>query len=225
MAIETFSTQIIAKKLVADHFLEIQFAKPANFTYEAGQFLQLLVPPNATPRSYSLSSIPSDEYLEFGVKLYDQGLASQYFQTLAVGDTVELKGSFGRFVNTHPDPIVGIATGAGLVPIYGVLKHELQTKKNQVPMHLVFGVRSEADIFWLNRLEQLAQTFANFSFELTLSQPSPEWTGLTGRVTEHLKIIPTARYFICGNPEMVKDARAQLLEKTVQVANIHLEIF
>ncbi len=225
MAIQTFSTQIIAKKLVADHFLEIQFAKPADFDYEAGQFLQLLVPPAATPRSYSLSSIPTDQYLEFGVKLYDQGLASEYLQTLNVGDQVELKGSFGRFVNIHPDPIVGVATGAGLVPIYGLLKHELQTKKNQVPLHLVFGVRSQADIFWLDRLEALSQAFSNFSFELTLSQPTPDWSGLTGRVTEHLKIIPAARYFICGNPEMVKDARAQLLEQAVPVANIHLEIF
>lgn len=225
MAVQIFSTQIIAKKLVTDHFLEIRFAKPAGFDYQAGQFLQLLVPPGATPRSYSLSSTPADDYLEFGVKLYEGGLASEYLQTLNVGDQVELKGSFGRFVNTHPDPIVGVATGAGLVPIYGLLKHELQTKKNQVPMHLVFGVRSQADIFWLDRLEALAQSFANFSFVLTLSQPTPNWSGSTGRVTEHLKTIPGARYFICGNPEMVKDVRAQLLAQAVPATTIHLEIF
>ncbi|MBP7992170.1 MAG: oxidoreductase, partial [Candidatus Magasanikbacteria bacterium] len=59
----------------------------------------------------------------------------------------------------------------------------------------------------------------------TLSQPSENWKKTRGRVSEHLTLLPEARYFICGNPEMVKDVRAQLLEKAVPVTNIHLEIF
>lgn len=225
MALQTFSSQIITKKLIADHFLEIRFAKPAGFEYQAGQFLQLLVPPAVTPRSYSLSSTPADDYLEFGVKLYENGLASEYFQTLSVGDQVQLKGPFGRFVNTYPDPLVGIATGAGLVPIYGILRDEILNKKNQAPLHLIFGVRTEADLFWLDRLEELTAVAKNFSYTITLSQPSSAWSGRVGRVTEQLDILPATRYFICGNPEMVKDVRTQLLAAAVVPANIHLEIF
>lgn len=225
MGVQTFSTPIIAKKSVSSHMLEIRFAKPEGFEYQAGQFLQLLVPPGATPRSYSLSSTPADNYLEFGVKIYEGGLASEYFQALNVGDQVELKGSFGRFVNTHPDPIVGIATGAGLVPIYGILHDELVNKKNQASMHLVFGVRTEVDLFWLDRLEALAAKHSNFTYLVTLSQPSETWEKIRGRVSEHVTLIPGARYFICGNPEMVKDVRAQLMEKNVALPNIHLEIF
>lgn len=225
MAAQTFSTAIIAKKIIGEHFLELRFAKPEGLGYEPGQFLQLLVPPAATPRSYSLSSTPSDDYLEFGVKLYDGGLASDYFKTLTVGDMVELRGPFGRFTNIHPDPIVGIATGAGLVPIYGILHNEIINKKNQAPMHLIFGVRTETDLFWLDRLETLAATNPNFTYLVTLSQPTEQWDKARGRVTDHLTLLPDARYFICGNPEMVKDVRAQLLEKTVPATNIHLEIF
>lgn len=225
MALQTFSTQIIAKKVIGEHMLELQFAKPADFLYEPGQFLQLLVPPSATPRSYSLSSTLSDDYLEFGIKLYDGGLASGYFKNLSVGDSVELRGPFGRFVNSETKPIVGIATGAGLVPIYGILHNELINKKNQAPMHLIFGVRTEADLFWLDRLELLASTNSNFTYLVTLSQPTEHWDKARGRVTEQLTLIPDAHYFICGNPDMVKDMRAQLLEKTVPTNNIHLEIF
>ncbi len=225
MALQTFFAQIIAKELVASHMLQIRFAKPEGFEYQAGQFLQLLVPPGATPRSYSLSSTPTDDYLEFGVKLYEGGLASEYFQTLTVGDQVELKGPLGRFINTQRDPIVGIATGAGLVPIYGIFHDELMNKKNQAPMHLIFGVRTEADLFWLDRLEALASSNSNFTYIYTLSQPSENWKKTRGRVSEHITLLPEARYFICGNPEMVKDVRGQLLEKAVPVTNIHLEIF
>lgn len=232
MAVETHTLTVLSLETVADHLLQIRFSRPEGFMYQAGQFVQLLVPnlspdgqPQTTPRSYSLSSTPADTWLEFGIKLHEGGLASTYFQTLAPGDTVQIKGPFGRFVNTGSDPLVGIATGAGLVPIFGLFANELINKKNQAAMHLIFGVRKETDIFWLDRLEQLAKDFSNFTFTLTLSQASPAWNQARGRVTEHLTLVPNARYFICGNPDMVKDARAELLAKEISSANIHLEIF
>ena len=225
MVAQSFSSQIIAKNSLTAELLEIRFTKPLGLVYEAGQFLQLLVPPSATPRSYSLSSTPADDYLEFLVKLHVGGLASEYFKTLQVGDEVKLNGSFGRFINTQINPIVGIATGTGLVPVYGIFRDELVNKKNQVQMHLIFGVHSETDLFWVDRLEELAANFPQFTFTVAVSQPDENWLGSRGRVTNHLKFIPEAQYFICGNPEMVKDVRTQLLTEAVPQANIHLEIF
>lgn len=223
-----FSTPIIAKKMLNDYVLEVRFAKPPGFTYQAGQFLQLLVPGETTetPRSYSLSSTPTYDYLEFGIKLYETGLASQYIQTKQVGDEVALKGPFGRFVNTHTDPIVGIGTGVGLVPIMGIVRDELLNKQNGAPIHVIFGVRSEADLFWLEELQTLANSHANFTFSVTLSQPGEAWKKLRGRVTEHLTHTDSlTRYFICGNPEMVKDVKTKLTQLGAAASQVHFEIF
>lgn len=229
MAVSQFSTPILAKKSLTDQMLEIRFKKPINFEYVAGQFVQLLVPNEAggeTPRSYSLSSTPTDDYLEFGVKLYDHGLASQYLQKALIGDEVILKGPFGRFMNTTIDSIVGVATGAGLVPIMSILTDELRNKKNTAPLQVLFGVRAQNDLFWLDRLEDLQNEFSNFSYTVTLSQPEPTWEGIQGRVTEHLDTVNYAgHFFLCGSPEMVKDVRTQLLDNGVPAGNIHLEIF
>lgn len=228
MALTRFSTPIIAKKMLNDYFLEVRFAKPADFSYQAGQFLQLLVPGEngETPRSYSLSSTPTDDYLEFGIKLYPDGLASQYIANAQVGNEVALKGPFGRFVNTQTDPLVGIATGTGLVPILGIVREELLHKKNHNPIHVIFGVRSEADLFWTDHLEKLAAEYTNFTYTLTLSQPTTAWTGQRGRVTEHLQNTDTkSRYFICGNPEMVKDVKTKLTALGATASQMHFEIF
>lgn len=223
-----FSAQIIAKKMLNDYVLEVRFTKPEGFTYQAGQFLQLLVPGenNETPRSYSLSSTPTDDYLEFGIKLYETGLASQYIGAKQTGDGVALKGPFGRFINTHTDPIVGIATGVGLVPILGIVRDELLNKKNTAPIKIIFGVRTEADLFWLEELQALTNDFANFTFEVTLSQPSEAWAKLRGRVTEHLTHTDSlTRYFICGSPEMVKDVKTKLTGLGAAASQLHFEIF
>lgn len=223
-----FSTQIIAKKMLNAYVLEVRFAKPEGFTYQAGQFLQLLVPGEntETPRSYSLSSTPTDDYLEFGIKLYETGLTLPYITKTNIGEEVMLRGPFGRFINTYTDPIVGIATGVGLVPILGIARDELLNKKNTAPIKIIFGVRTEADLFWLEELQTLANNFANFTFEVTLSQPSETWTKLRGRVTEHLTHTDSlTRYFICGSPEMVKDVKTKLTGLGAAASQLHFEIF
>lgn len=229
MTVSRFSTPILAKKNLTDQMLEIRFARPADFVFEAGQFVQLLVPnenKGETPRSYSLSSTPTDSYFEFGVKLYDNGVASNYLEKADIGDEVILKGPFGRFINSTPEQIVGIGTGAGLVPIMSIITDELHNKKNQSPLHILFGVRSETDLFWVDRLENLQKQFSNFSYTITLSQPEKTWSGNNGRVTEYVTALNfKAHFFLCGSPEMVKEVRTQLLSNGVQQSGIHLEIF
>lgn len=228
MAPARFTAPIIAKKMLNDYVLEVRFAKPAGFVYEAGQFLQLLVPGEKAemPRSYSLSSTPADDYLEFGIKLYETGLTMPYLDKTNIGAEVALRGPFGRFTNTHADPIVGVATGVGLVPIVGIARDELLNKKSTTPIKIIFGVRTEADLFWLDELQALANEHANFTFEVTLTQPSEAWAKLRGRVTEHLTHTDSlTRYFICGSPDMVKDVKTKLTGLGAAASQLHFEIF
>lgn len=226
-----FTTRLHEKKQIADHVLQLTFEKPGGFEYQAGQFVQFLIPDGdkTTPRSYSISSTPHDNYLEFCVKILEGGLASTHFANMSVGDTLEFRGPRGRFViteNSHDHYFV--ATGVGMAPIIGILRELIEHKKTDRPIRLLFGVRDEDDVFWKERLEELKNQSDLLDYEITLSKPKPTggWKGLKGRVTDHLlKHLAHHHFYLCGSAGMVKDVRALLIEHGVDARSIHFEIF
>jgi NAD(P)H-flavin reductase len=224
-----FSVKLVEKTSLNQDVFELKFNKPEDFKYEAGQFVQFLIPDGdkKSPRSYSISSLPKENYIEFCVKIIPNGLASTYFKNMKIGDELELKGPLGRFVsNESKNNTCLVATGVGLAPIYGVIMNELKIKKNPSRIHLHFGVRSEKDIFWLERLERLDRDFDNFSYTLTLSRPTDTWDSHKGRVTEYAKDEKVDQdFFLCGSAEMVKEVRQILIDKKADPKRIHFEIF
>lgn len=226
---QQFNTKLSQKKEIADHVLELHFEKPAGFDFAAGQFLQFLIPDGdkKTPRSYSIASTPTDADLIFCVKVLEDGLASTHFLNMNIGDEVEAKGPLGRFVcNDEATTHVFVATGAGLAPIMGMIRDELENKNFANPIELFFGVRAEKDVFWKSELDDLAQKYANFSYKLCLSQPDGETDAQVGRVTAHLtNIDPLKHYYLCGSSQMVMEVRKMLTGGGVDGKQIHFEIF
>lgn len=215
---------LLEKKTVAENIHELRFEKPANFEFNPGQFVQFKIPDGEkfVHRSYSISSSPSNPYLEFCIKTVPSGKAGVYFSQMKVGDMGEVSLAKGLF--TPKDKTVHrifIATGVGLTPFMSMLEHSLDGEE----IDLLFGVRSEADIFWLERLEKIKAVNSKFNYRLTLSQPSPVWNGLKGRVTDHIKIDQNAHYYLCGNMDMVKEVRSILISNGLDTKSIHFEIF
>jgi len=225
---KVFSSKLSQKKLIADNVVELHFEKPADFSYTAGQYLQFLFDAEGkqTPRSYSLASTPNDDDLVFCVKLLEGGLASEKFRIAEVGEEYTLRGAIGHFVNnTEAKAHTYVATGAGLAPIMGMIRDELSSNTGK-SIELIFGVRSQKDVFWKKQLDELAEKHNNFSYKLTLSQPDNGWDGLSGRVTEHLGEITTdADWYLCGSGAMVMDVRKLLTQAGLDPKQIHFEIF
>lgn len=239
--------QLLTKQAVAKDIIELRFTKPAGFTFLAGQFVQFQIPDGDKHvlRSYSISSIQSDEYLEFCIKILPEGRGSRFFDQIVFGNTAFISSAKGRFVCDSIGPNYFIATGTGLAPVMGMLNQIAQTsiattaivghrngtallEKVQTTMlaganHILFGVRNAEDLFWLDRFEALQKQC--IASAITLSQPPENWTGFKGRVTEHLVSDATGHYYLCGSLEMVKDVRAKLSSAGVDVKNIHFEIF
>src|SRR6185436_17577662 len=78
---------------------------------------------------------------------------------------------------------VGISTGTGIGPLYGFARQALTENVLKVPIRLYAGFREEADICLKPELDALAASYAEFSWNPTLSQPHAGWKGLRGRVT------------------------------------------
>lgn len=226
---QEFSLELQQKTNLTADVVEFRFSKPEGFDFLAGQFVQIFIPHEEAmvKRSYSISSTPADPYIEFGIKILPDGIGTQYLNNLRQGDTITVRGPLGHFVSKDIDsPLCFVATGVGLSPIYGIIADELKHKGNRQHLHLYFGVRHEADIFWMDRLETLARDYDNFSYTLTLSRPSDTWDSAEGRVTAHMERHPeTDHFYLCGSPDMVRDVREGLMSRGVDPTQIKFEIF
>jgi len=210
--------------------LVLRTESPENFQYRAGQFVMLHVPvPDSKPalRAYSIAS---DERVKSGFRLLfkfvgtpdpgsgiPDGLASTYVWSLKGGESLKFTGPFGKVFFQEPptDQVVFLNTGTGVSQhlSYLVSKKEIFP---HIQYRMLFGVRSEKDIYLKDELDALAQEFPNFKYEFVLSRPSDKWKGKKGYIQHfikefHYKETPTT-FYLCGNGGMIKEVKHQLLE-------------
>lgn len=224
-----FLAKISKKNMLTADTVELILSTQENFSYKAGQFVQLVVPGLEKPvtRSYSLSSCPLDQNIALCVKLIPGGKASTYIANQNEGDAFTLKGPLGHFnIDEEANSHLFIATGSGIAPIISMIRDELERKNNTLPIRLIFGLRYEKDIILKSKLDELAKKYPNFEYKISLTRPESSWTGNCGRVTEYLSnFLPNEAYYICGNMEMVKDVREIILNSGVDAKKIRIEIF
>lgn len=228
-SMKQYITKLINKKILTSNILELEFTKPNNFKFSAGQFIQFCIPdkPVDIVRSYSIASAPNNDNLKFCIKIYEEGKASTFFSEMKIGGEAKISDALGKFVycdSTSQDFFV--ATGTGIAPIYAIINDLLIYKKITKKIHLLFGVRYEQDIFWKKELELLSKEYNNFSLEIILSRALNNWNGHVGHVTDYIKNKDNnGNYYICGSGSMVKDVRTLLINKGVTLEKIHFEIF
>ncbi|MGZ3744975.1 MAG: ferredoxin--NADP reductase [Pseudobdellovibrionaceae bacterium] len=201
--------------------LVLKAESPESFHYRAGQFVMLQVPVPESKPALRAYSIASDDRIKTGFRLLfkfvENGLASTYVWSLKGGETLKFTGPFGKVFFQEPptEQIVFLNTGTGISQHLSYLV----SKKDLFPhlkYRLLFGVRSEKDIYLKDELDALAAQFPNFQYEFVLSRPSDQWRGKKGYVQHFLKefqyqTTPTT-FYLCGNGGMIKEVKHQLLE-------------
>lgn len=201
--------------------------------YKAGQYAELSL--DSLPgvaRSYSFATpVTPDSTLSFFIRKVPGGVFStEINEKDLVGETVAVDGPLGDFwLRQSEAPMVLVAGGSGLAPILAILRDAL-TKGCHRAVTLLFGARTQQDLYALNEIEELAQQWpAPFIFTPVLSceDGGSEWQGARGRVTD---IIPTlslvgAEAYLCGPPGMIDTAEALLIAGGVERANIHADRF
>lgn len=238
-----YSIKLLEKNQLTSDVLALRFERPKGFLFQAGQFVQFEIPDGEAMvrRSYSIASATDKEHLEFLVKIIPTGKGSLHFQALSLGESTLISMAKGVFVvkpEQKPKKIF-IATGVGLAPIMSMLREMVtatppvtgddsgRVNKEFGSVKLLFGLRVPDNIFWLDQLDQLAQSSPNFSYEICLSRAEPATPYFGGRVSKKLTEVLdiAAEYYICGSLEMVKDVRTILVFNKVPMKQIHFEIF
>jgi len=195
--------------------LEFEVLGVPRFGFVAGQWLSLKAnKPDGEEitRAYSIASPPSDDS-RFALCLnrVQDGFMSNFLCDMKEGQEIRSQGPFGDFILRPPlRDTVFIATGTGIAPFRSMLHWLLaDTARHQgKQIWLLFGNRTEKDIYYHPEFLSLASRHANFHYLPSLSRGGPEWQGLRGYVQEHLPGIVQGRVdmhaYICGLDKMIK---------------------
>ena len=142
---------------------------------------------------------------------------SNYLCELAEGSQITFQGPFGDFILRPPlRDTVFIATGTGIAPLRSMLHWLLADPERHQgrEFRLLFGARTEQDLYYYEEFKALAAKYSNFHFLPTLSRADENWNGLRGYVQQHLGEIVGMRTdmhaYICGLDRMVKANRELL---------------
>lgn len=210
----------------------LRLEEPEAFVFQPGQIIQFVLEPK-TLRLFSIASTPAMlPLLELCVDISPGGKGSQFIEGLAPGDRARFRGPFGVFTVPAAEtrPLEFVATGAGIAPIRGMIQSLYEAGVSSTrSVTLTFGNRTVPDILYHEEWLALARRVRSFRYHPTLSQPSSEWTGLRGRVTETLSSrrgeLARRAFFLCGGPQMVDDTRKVLEGLGVPERDVHFEKF
>ncbi|MFQ5493108.1 MAG: ferredoxin--NADP reductase [Candidatus Dojkabacteria bacterium] len=229
MAVKNFKAEVSLKEEVAKNTyrLEMSVPKGDSFDFTPGQFVNLLVAPN-TRRSYSIASLPNGNGFETYANTNAGGPGSKFFESVKVGDKVEVLGPLGKFVYTESDrPVKFFATGTGVTPFISMIGYALEIEKTTRPIMLFLGFRHEEDVFPKDMLDEFKKAHDNFDYEICISKPTDEWEGRKGRITLcivdiHEKDVDA---YICGSQGMINDVQQRLVDLGIPDDQIYYEQF
>ncbi|GHE77630.1 oxidoreductase [Amycolatopsis deserti] len=203
--------------------------------FEAGQYVELVVPGSGARRQYSLANTADeDKVLELHVRRVPGGIATDgwLFDGLAVGDRVEATGPLGDFHLPPPEeddggPMVLIGGGTGLAPLVGIARTALARHPEREVL-LYHGVRGAADLYDLGRFAEIAEAHPGFRFVPVLSdEPDPAYRG--GFPTDaFVDDVPSGRGWsgwLCGPPAMVEAGVKAFKRRRMSPRRIHREKF
>lgn len=209
---------------------------PFPFTFLPGQYATVTseIDGKKVRRSYTISSSPSQrDYIELTVKREQYGLESRHLHDrVDPGDLIEVAAPAGSFFFTgqEAEGIVLIAGGVGITPMMSVLRY-LTDRAYPHDIHLLYGVRTPADIIFRQELDHLARRHPNVHVSIIVSQPGEgDWTGPVGFMTPEFVAaavpdVVSRRIHLCGPPAMMDAVKGVLQQLGVPAEQVKTENF
>jgi ferredoxin-NADP reductase len=228
MIFETTVNEVLTR---APDVKSFRFLKPAQFSYKAGQFMFITIRKGEEElrKHFTISSSPTEEFLEFTKKLTDSEFSAA-LGSISPGDWTGIEGPFGKFTfEKEFEKSAMVAGGIGITPMRSMIKYCYDTS---MPSEIVLlhACRTEKDLVFREELESIQKQRSNIRVVYCLSEPSPGWKGYTGRIDASMieKEIPDYKkrmVYVCGPPPMVETMEHLLREMKVPVQNIMREQF
>ena len=234
----TFEAAMVGRELVAERTMSFRFTKPADWTYRAGQFVDitLLDPPESDAegdtRGFSISSAPSEDVIMITTRLRDTAF-KRVLRSVPIGTAVKIEGPFGDLRLHHADrPAVVLTGGIGITPFRSILLETIRAGGLPYPVLVLYANRRPQDAAFLDELRRLAEQDEYLRFVPTMSglEASDTWDGERGHIDasmldRHLAGMTDAIYYLTGPPGMVHGLRTMLVATGVDEDDIRTEEF
>ncbi len=235
--VRTRLVEVVGRDVIADDAVTLYLAAPgtrqAPVSYVPGQHTTLALPVggNILYRTYSLCSDgQTSRPWEIAVKRQQGGAASTFLcEQAQTGTIVRASVPEGSFTLPRPlrpnMPLVFVAAGSGIAPIYGMLRTLARlapSARPRVQLHYASSSYAEA-LFadeldaldpphrWLHTWQYLADEGGELSAPAVLRETAPLTTG--------------AHWYVCGPGSLKRDMVASLAQVRVPARNIHVEVF
>lgn len=187
--------------------LRLRLTPQRPLRYSAGQHL-ILWSAEGVARPYSLASVPGlDPWLEFHIDCRERGAFADFARGLKVGDGLrlgELRGGALHYdAEWHERPLLLMASGTGLAPLWGVLREALR-QHHSGPIRVIHQAHDGNAHYLAEPLQSLAASHPEL--EVTLMT-----TAESAAVLAQLRLVSRRTLaLLCGHPASV-DAFARRL--------------
>ena len=230
-----FKGLVVSKELIAPDIIRLLIKPETMIGYQGGQFVNITSPTGVT-RSYSIASIFNeyqDSCLELHIKQVPSGLMTEWmFNELEVGQEVDVAGPYGscHYQFSEAKKLLLIGAGTGLAPLLGVIKDALRYE-HKADIVLYHHASHESGFYLRNKLSDLANKHANFSYHLVLANSSAnESLGVitnqfTHRAIKDISDFENWDVFVCGAPDMVYKTHAQVIAAGAKPESIYIDAF
>ena len=232
-------SKLVSRHEVAERTTAFRFEKPSNWTFKAGQFLDMtLLNPSETDtegntRSFSIASAPHEETLMVATRMRDTAF-KRVLGTMPLGSAVKLEGPSGdlTLLNDIERAAVFLAGGIGITPFRSIV---FGAAKEKIPQQifLFYSNRRPEDAPFLDELRALEKENPNYKLVASMTEMAKShraWQGESGQIhqamlSRYLKDAVSPIYYIAGPPEMVKGLHTMINEAGVDDDNIRAEEF
>lgn len=219
----SYRCSLLETRWLSPTVLCVRFMPKRLFKYEPGQFIALTVPhrdgrSRPLKRAYSFSTpyeVACKKGYELCVKYVPRGAGSTYLKNLNPGDEFQIFAPYGDFRYRLPTPersVCFISTSSGIAPFQSIaLSKLLQVEAPPKKALCLFGARTESELLYSGNFEQAGVERVD-----CVSQPSADWKGFKGRVTDYLKTLPpdwewhSTDFYLCGNGAMIQEVERLL---------------
>lgn len=225
--VKTIPAKISLLEFLSEDVVKVTLRTPPNKSLEflGGQYIDLSV--KGIKRSYSISSTPLDSEIELLIKNYTGGQFSNYlFKEAKVNDLLRIEGPKGTYIlpKSIPKNLIFISTGTGIAPNLSLIKSALKEGKVQSgQITLIHGQRSAKE-----HVYSIEDILNGVKIIKCTSRESAEGfvQGYVQDAVKGLELdISNSLVFACGNPQMIKELKMQMIALGLKEKNFKSDVF
>jgi len=218
--------QVLSEK---EKLFSIALPDGISLNHEPGQFIQVsLFGIGEAP--ISISSSPSRSNGKFEICVRRAGDLTNALHRLEPGDTIGLRGPFGRgfpIRRFFGKDILFAPGGLGLAPLRSLINQVLDERNKFGNVTILYGAKNPAELLFTDELQKWDER-KDVELHVTVDHPDEHWTGNSGVFTTLFPKIrvsaPNTVAITCGPPVMYRFVLMELIGLGIRDGNIWLSL-